>query len=206
MDLSLMMFSPLRIVGRLFPPVYKRSLARYVSSLCDNGSKILDVGCDDGTMARRVMDFNSSLSVVGVDVQANRPSKIERVVYHGKKLPFPDNSFDIVMALDVLHHVEDNEALLREMKRVANKYIIIKDHLYHSTFSKVIISVVDYCLNLPYGIKCAFNYLSMNEWMALFDRLDLKVIEMPKRLSFGFGLSEKYNPIFKLSILNGRSE
>lgn len=36
----------------------------------------------------------------------------------GKKLPFKDHSFDIITALDVLEHVEDEEKTLKEWTRV----------------------------------------------------------------------------------------
>jgi methionine biosynthesis protein MetW len=40
-------------------------------------------------------------------------------------LPFPDNSFDLVVATDVLEHFRNPWAVLREMSRVSKKYIFI---------------------------------------------------------------------------------
>lgn len=45
----------------------------------------------------------------------------------GDKLPFGDNSFDVVCEFAVLHHVPQSRAVLDEMHRVARKMIFISD-------------------------------------------------------------------------------
>lgn len=183
---------------KFFDPVYKKRLAKYITSLCDNNSDILDVGCDDGSVAKMIMEYNPSLKIVGIDIQSNRPSKISRRIYDGKKIPYPSNSFDVVIALDVLHHTKDILPLLREIKRVSKKYIIIKDHLVYSIFSKLLVSFTDYISNVHRGIKCNFNFPSLQKWNYYFNKLHLIKIERSKNLNFGFGINERYNPIFKL--------
>lgn len=37
----------------------------------------------------------------------------------------PDNSFDLILALEVLEHLENPEAALRELHRVSNKYVVL---------------------------------------------------------------------------------
>jgi ubiquinone/menaquinone biosynthesis C-methylase UbiE len=43
------------------------------------------------------------------------------------KLPFPDNSFDLVSEFAVLHHVRHPHLVIQEMSRVASKMICISD-------------------------------------------------------------------------------
>jgi|TARA_B100001971_G_C18022248_1_gene448046 ubiquinone/menaquinone biosynthesis C-methylase UbiE len=122
------LLSPLRIFFfKIFCPVYKRRLAEHVVSLCEDNFRILDFGCDDGTTAKMIMALNPSLKIAGVDIQSDRQSKIPRKTYDGKKLPFPDDSFDIVLAIDVLHHTGDILPLLEEMKRVSKKILLLKN-------------------------------------------------------------------------------
>ncbi len=189
---------PVRLVLEWASPAYKKQLASQLAPLCEDNSRILDVGCNDGRVAAMMQKNKPSLSFVGVDVQANRSALIERKLYDGKTLPFPDNSFDIVMATDVLHHVEDAHALLEEMKRVTKRRIIIKDHRKFGFFSNLLISFADYCANAPYGIRCRFRYYSLEEWNQLFDVLKLKLVEILPRPNLGFLVIKSQNPIFKL--------
>lgn len=190
---------PLRLfLERFSLPIYKKRKAKYIASLCDNNSRILDVGCDDGSTAEIIMKLNPSLKIVGIDVQSHRPSKIPKVIYDGKRIPFPDDSFDIVMVLDVLHHAEDIPLLLKEINRVSKKYIIIKDHIAYSVFSRFLLAFNDYIANAPRGIESVFNYPSLPRWDSYFNELNLKMVQGPQNLKFGFGINERYNPIFKL--------
>ena len=193
------MFYPLRMIfDKRFNPNYKSKLAEYVASLCEDGSSILDVGCDDGTVADMVMKINPTLKIIGIDIQANRPSKIPRKIYDGNRIPYPDNSFDTVMVLDVLHHTKDILPVLKEINRVVRKNIIIKDHMTYGKFSRGMICFADYVSNAPYGIKCAFNFPSFKRWKSYFDQLGLRIVERPINLRFGFGINERYHPMFKL--------
>lgn len=199
MSIKTNLMFPMRVAfDKVFNPIYKRKLIGYAVSLCEDGSTILDVGCDDGIIAQKMMEANPSLKIVGIDIQSHRPSKIPRKIYDGKRIPYPDNSFDVVMVLDVLHHTNDILSMLKEIKRVSRKHIIIKDHMTYGTFSEYMISFADFVSNAPFGIKCAFNFPSPERWDSYFNQLGLKVVEKPDKLSFGFGINEKYHPLFKL--------
>jgi SAM-dependent methyltransferase len=78
----------------------------------------LDVGCADGGVARGLPRL---VSYVGLDypttaggLYGTRP----QVFGDAAALPFADASFDTVMLLDVLEHVAEPEAALREAARV----------------------------------------------------------------------------------------
>ncbi|MFH1505512.1 MAG: methyltransferase domain-containing protein [archaeon] len=183
----------------IFTPVfenYKRKLAEHIVKFCDDDSKILDVGCDDGSVAKMMMDINPSLKIIGIDIQANRKSKIPRKIYDGKKIPYPKNSFDIVMALDVLHHTKDIFAVLNEMRQVSKRCVLIKDNFSHSPISKFLLGVGDWIGNVPLGIPCSFNYPTPKEWKTHFKKAGLKI--MKQDLSFDVFISGKYQPTFKL--------
>jgi arylsulfatase A-like enzyme len=97
-----------------------------VTGLPKKGSPItlLDVGGRSGQLS----DFFLDDEVYIIDIQ---PPKIENssnfVRGSAITLPFKDNSFPVVVSLDVLEHVPqvDRNALMNELARVSSEYIII---------------------------------------------------------------------------------
>ena len=82
---------------------------------------ILDVGCGTGANLEMLSEFGAA---EGVDVSAEALSFCQarglRNVKQGEAeaLPFEDNSFDLVTGLDVVEHLDDDRAGLKEMRRV----------------------------------------------------------------------------------------
>ena len=85
--------------------------------------KILDVGCGTGANLEMLANFGES---EGVDVSDDALQFCETKglkVHKGlaEKLPFEDKSFDLVTALDVVEHLDDDILGLKEMHRVLRK-------------------------------------------------------------------------------------
>ncbi len=85
--------------------------------------KILDVGCGTGANLEMLANFGTA---EGVDVSddALEFCKAKGLKAHkglAEKLPFEDESFDFVTALDVVEHLDDDIAGLKEMNRVLKK-------------------------------------------------------------------------------------
>lgn len=82
--------------------------------------KILDVGCGTGANLEMLANFGEA---EGVDVSDDalefcRAKNLKAHKGLAEKLPFADESFDVVTALDVVEHLDDDVAGLKEMHRV----------------------------------------------------------------------------------------
>ncbi len=144
------------------------------------------------------MQKRPSVYFRGIDIQSDRKSMISKKIYDGKHIPYKDNSFNVVTVLDVLHHTDNIPSLLKEAGRVSKKYVIIKDHAKRGPLSKILICFTDFISNAPYGIKCAFNYPSVEEWKKYIDEADLKIVRNLDDLNLGFGINETYNILLEL--------
>jgi SAM-dependent methyltransferase len=89
------------------------------------GLSVLDVGCGTGTTDRILMPRVKSLQGVDVSEEMLAHARVnvpqaQFTWYDGEKLPFPDETFDAVMAICVLHHVPISRRLklVSEMVRV----------------------------------------------------------------------------------------
>ena len=86
---------------------------------------VLEIGCGNGHFSHWLSKI---AHIVAVDfsfqmLKTNPTPK--RVVMDANRLGFLDNSFDIVMSSQLLHHVDDPSRVIGQMKRIARKHIVI---------------------------------------------------------------------------------
>ncbi len=95
--------------------------------------KVLEVGAGDGSILKFLADADFApeyhaveISDSGVEhILARDIKNVKSVqIFDGYKLPFADDSFDLIILSHVLEHVEHERVLLREIKRVARHCII----------------------------------------------------------------------------------
>lgn len=101
--------------------ILKSFVAGIVAKLGKAKLQILDIGCGTGANLEMLSEFGVA---EGVDVSADaltfcRTRGLEQVRQgEAEKLPYEDNSFDLVTGLDVIEHLDDDLAGLEEMRRV----------------------------------------------------------------------------------------
>jgi SAM-dependent methyltransferase len=103
----------------------RRIIAGFVEQICrqvtDRRPRILDVGCGTGANLLLLSQYGEA---EGVDVSEDalafcRARGLDKVrLGAGEELPYEDGTFDLVTALDVVEHMDDDLAGLTEMRRV----------------------------------------------------------------------------------------
>jgi ubiquinone/menaquinone biosynthesis C-methylase UbiE len=183
--------------GGYVHPRRVRVLAQSISELVQPDSRLLDVGCGDGLVAREVAQRRPDIHTVGIDVLVRTSARIPVSAFDGQNIPFPDGAFDSVMLIDVLHHSDDPKRLLAEATRVARSELILKDHLMDRPLSAPILRFMDRVGNERHGVESVYNYWSTARWHAAFEELGLDVMTWvsdpplypwPANLVFGRGL------------------
>jgi len=102
------------------------------------GDRVLDVGSGKAFLLYDLTQAVPGLIVRGLDVSAyaNEHAKEEVRPFldlgTAAKLPYEDNSFDLVISINALHnlHCYDLDLALREMERVGrkNKYLVVESY------------------------------------------------------------------------------
>lgn len=102
---------------------------RFLSLLNNNFNKSLEVGCGKGFFSYVAAKTGRISEVAGCDVfndfQAEELSRYANTVEYksisNNVIPYKDNTFDLVFSMDVLEHVENDAAFVKEHLRVCKK-------------------------------------------------------------------------------------
>lgn len=146
---------------------------------------VLDIGCGAGILTNALA--LAGHKVHGIDVS---PKSLEIAAQHDKTgqvtyttanaycLPYPDQTFDVVCAMDVLEHVEEPELLISEASRVLKPDGLFFFHTFNRNFLSylVVIKGVEWCVpNAPKNMHVYPLFIKPDELREMFERKNLAI-------------------------------
>ncbi len=110
------------------------------------GHRVLDVGCAKGFLVNDLMDALPGLEVFGLDISEyalmNCHDNVVGRLHLGSAdhLPFPDDSFDVVISLDCVHNLSRDRAkiALQEIQRLSGGKAFVRVDSYRTPEQKAI--------------------------------------------------------------------
>lgn len=91
-----------------------------------------EVGCGEGYLVKYISGKYPDAEISASDLSQNKINeariKMPQISFYSESvysLPFPDNCFDLLVASEVLEHLEQPEKALTEILRVTNKYVLL---------------------------------------------------------------------------------
>jgi ubiquinone/menaquinone biosynthesis C-methylase UbiE len=114
---------------------FRRAAEELSVKMCEAGritdkQKVLDVGCGFGGTIATINNRYEHMDLVGVNIDERQlararelvkpaaTNKVEFIEADGCKLPFENNSFDVVLAVECIFHFPSRELFFKEAKRV----------------------------------------------------------------------------------------
>ncbi len=165
---------------------------RYFERFVDDwsGLNILDVGCGGGFMSEAMAELGAN--VYGVDPSqraieaacvhaAERGHDIHYEVGHAESLKHSDQTFDIVVCVDVLEHINDVDKAVQEMARVLKPNgLFLFDTINRNGLAKLlVVTAAERMLGLlPQGAHDANMFIKPRELRAKFNRHGLRTLDV----------------------------
>jgi 2-polyprenyl-3-methyl-5-hydroxy-6-metoxy-1,4-benzoquinol methylase len=89
-------------------------IARELKRIC-NPVSVLDVGCGRNQLVSSFQELG--IEAVGIDISHNERHK-PNVLASGEKMPFKDDTFDLITCIEVIEHMFYPTAFVKESRRV----------------------------------------------------------------------------------------
>lgn len=158
---------------------YRKKVPVYQATMLDtlrevwigHPRRLLDIGGGTGVIAEAISKLFPVDEVKAIDVVDRfcPTLSVSTARFDGKTISFPDGHFDAATLNNVLHHVpvDARVDLLREIRRVVNGSLYVKDHESRGTADNFRLAAMDAIGNIPFGGMVWARYLTKKEWERL---------------------------------------
>jgi ubiquinone/menaquinone biosynthesis C-methylase UbiE len=167
-----------------------------------NATRILDGGAGDGFLVSELINIGNTAE--GIDISPYRVNYAnDKYGNHFKvgsvyNIDSADGQYDMVIASEVIEHLDDPDKAIQEFKRVTDRYILLTVPYKE----KKVLDVCPHCLKM-FCRSGHINYYDMPIIKALTQKHNLKIIGLKKVayypfINFPFPISHMVNFMLKL--------
>jgi SAM-dependent methyltransferase len=148
----------------------------------------LDLGSGDGFFAARLMEHGKIKRVTALEVQERANSEIKPALYDGVTIPYAERSFDIVYAIDTIHHARDPAGTLVQLARCSDKWLLLKDHTYRNMLEFSMLCVMDELGNRRFGVPSIYKYQRGFSWFEIIAAAGFTLVQLTHPATCEHGL------------------
>lgn len=163
-----------RKVGRAY------DMALEIARVIPRGSRVLDVGCGTGYIDHHLSAMLNA-SVVGIDLGTKTDAPIDYRSFNGAEFPVENSSFEAVLFCYVLHHAQNLDLIMAELRRVllAGGQALIYEDIPETRWDRLVCATHNLKWRNRTG-PCTFH--AANEWRSLFNASGFEIVS-ERRLS-----------------------
>jgi hypothetical protein len=154
---------------------------------------LLDFGCGSLKFTKELIKkkiVKKSICVDTYDYSLDSNNSIKYLKLNvWNKIKYQKNHFDVVILIDVLHHVgiDESKKLLKKLSYIS-KYVLVKEHFEHGYFSRQLLRLADFYGNYAQGVNVPNIYFDDQSWKKLVKKTNLKQLCLERNVQQHKGL------------------
>jgi ubiquinone/menaquinone biosynthesis C-methylase UbiE len=157
-------------------------MALEIARMLPRGSRVLDVGCGSGYVAQHLSGILRG-EVAGIDLNDDIEACINYQRYDGSHFPLADRNYDAALLCYVLHHAQDVEIVLSELRRVLRNggLAVVYEDIPETAWDRFICAIHNRKWRRHTG-PCTFR--TPDQWRRVFRSSGFEIVT-ERRLSRG---------------------
>ncbi|NQS90340.1 class I SAM-dependent methyltransferase [Patescibacteria group bacterium] len=171
----------------------------------EDGSSIFDIGSYDGEISYNLKRIFQNLEFVIVDIdksglQLAAEKGLDTLYTSALNLPVKDNKVDFILCLDLIEHVKEDNALIKEISRVLKKHgkVILTTPMQNGVSFPFLSRKKSKTINKNWGhVRKGY---SLENIVKLFRNNDLMIVKISKYFNFFSRLVYRFNHLPRIPL------